>query len=139
MWDGDQTLYELRTKGDAADSLVFETESDTGASRGRTAYVHGGAIDQPLVVYRYGASGNLASWVGIVPLPNWRGNYEIGLVATGAYTGSRTDQCPGGTAGCPLVTWPGATTRVDGDKADKWSAPALTWTGSLLGGRTGAG
>ena len=69
MWDGDQTLYELRTKGDAADSVLVETESDTGASRERTAYGHGRAIDQPPMVNRYGVSGKRASWVGIVLLP----------------------------------------------------------------------
>ncbi len=135
VWDGDQTLYELRTPGAVADSQKFEYESDTGAFRGAVGYVHGGAIDQPLVVYRYGASGNTSSWVGLVPFPNWRGDYEIGVVATGPYAGQRTDVCPGGTSGCPIVTWPGATTRVDGDKIDRWTTPTITWTGNLLSGR----
>ena len=80
MWDGDQTLYELRTKGDAADSVLVETESDTGASRGRTAYVHGGATDQPLVVYRYGASGNLTRVDGDKggPVLTWTGSLLSG-------------------------------------------------------------
>ena len=98
--------------------------------------MHGGGIDQPLVVYRYSASANAYAWVGIVPFPNWQGSYEAGVIATGSAKGLTTEQCAPGTGGCPAITWPGAK-RADGEKIDKFSVPSTVyWNGNLLSGRS---
>jgi len=138
VWDGNQTLYEMRVSGKDADSLNFDTaESISGDQYGRAMYIHGGGIDQPLVVYRHGAVGNEAHWVALVPHANWQGAYEVGTWASGANVGQTTSQCTLTYVDCPRTYWPGGTRHLDGAIVDKLNPPVAMywWTGNLISAR----
>ena len=138
VWDGNQTLYEMRVSGTDADSLNFDTaESISGDQYGRAMYVHGGGIDQPLVVYRHGAVGNEAHWVALVPHANWQGAYEVGTWASGANVGQTTSQCTLTYVDCPRTYWPGGTRHLDGAIVDRLNPPVAMywWTGNLISAR----
>ncbi|MGH7663732.1 MAG: hypothetical protein ACRENI_05480 [Gemmatimonadaceae bacterium] len=111
VWDGEQTLYEIRMPGaDNTPVEVMENDTavvarnafwysddpfwDSGRSFGRVAYVHGGGIDKPLAVVRmnYTDSKNQggevvgqAVWGPVTILPLWssRGQADRGSFGGG--------------------------------------------------------
>ena len=124
IWDGDQLLIESR--GDGADSLTSEQlqagpYSGGSGAYGRVVYTHAGGIDQPLSVIK--------NAVAIMPHTNWRGQYDIGTLASGAPTTtcSQFNECSG-------VFWPGSHTTLDGEVRDPGAN--RTWWGSIITGKT---
>jgi RHS repeat-associated protein len=80
-------------------------------------YTHALGIDAPLSVSKGG--------VAVMPHANWRGQYEVGTLASGASTTTCTGQ-----SGYPRIDWPGAVTALDGAKANPGAV--YTWYGNLI-------
>ena len=81
VWDGDQMLYEFRTRATyAAHGDALEAAPGGDAYTGSVRYTHAGGIDQPLAVWR-DASG------GYVPFLSWRGGFEAVLKLDGSDPG----------------------------------------------------
>ena len=120
VWDGDQVLIEYRADG-SDDGVTYElNETSDGDAYGRIVYTHAFGIDQPLSVSKGG--------VAVMPHANWRGQYEVGTLASGASTTTCT-----GAPGCPRIDWPGAVTALDGSKTNPGNV--YTWYGSLITGK----
>jgi RHS repeat-associated protein len=146
VWDGSQSLYEIRAAGhDSVASSYMEQDhswtsySWTGSTAeysymlGSVGYVHAGGIDQPLGVYRRGMPGQ-SDGHGVSPNVNGLGDYFLGTMITGSYRGQATDECTEGYDGCPLIIWPGDQITADGQF--RGSASFTTWYGNLLSQRT---
>lgn len=126
VWDGDQMAFEIRAKGGTSegpgtlemDHLTY-TGTD-GLGLGQVAYVHAGALDQPVTVYRMGFNGS-STPIKVHPHPNWRGLYEFGTTNTGAVQSS------------PAIAWPGGQATVDGQVWTPTDGPA--WFGNLISGK----
>jgi RHS repeat-associated protein len=135
VWDRDQILAEIRTPApDSTASAVLENDNpQSGATDGdrfgRVEYVHGGGIDQPLTIARWGLY-NASGPVTVLPYANWRGGYEIGTLPSGVLTAT----CDGTDPDCPLIAWPSMAETTDGAPV---AGPAIsTWYGSLIGRKT---
>jgi RHS repeat-associated protein len=92
VYDGDQILYEIRMP-DSVGIASSELERDTGGvalyegtgfQYGRVAYTHGGGIDDPVDILRMGFDTLFQGAQQIVPLPDWRGGFDIFTLAGGA-------------------------------------------------------
>src|SRR6185503_16056148 len=131
VWDGEQMLYELRSRGsDSATFAQVENDADGGTGQFFTTYAYGqvgytyapnGGLDQPLVVIR--RNGSTTSDV-LFPHLNWRGLYETATDASGnriptTGTGSHNIAWPGAAASAFL----GATQRTD---VPEWFGGVLT-------------
>lgn len=136
VWDGDQVLYKIRSPGqDTASSHAMENDTYTpaypstyDALLGRVGYVHAGGIDAPLAVYRMNMAGQPAA-VGVAPHANFQGDFEIGSMIGGSYSGWSSRSCQG-YYGCPVINWPGGNTTMDGETPNP--NPVQTWFGNLL-------
>jgi RHS repeat-associated protein len=114
VWDGDQLLYEIRTRAsDAASDIQVESDLDGGTGEygttinayGRVAYTHAGGIDRPVGAIRLNGSTLVAAFA---PQTNWRGQYELATLPTGALLPNAIDW-PGQHATAFL----GTTVRTD--------------------------
>jgi len=132
VWDGDQILYEVRAPGGATvpvDSM--ENDNVLGRSAyaypyGQVAYVHAGALDQPIAVLRMNMEG-YGTPETVYPHTNWRGMFEVGSRPNGTFTSA----C--GSNGCPPVYWPGFRRTADGGAGNP--GPQSSWFGSLIPGK----
>ncbi len=122
VWDGDQVLYEIR--GPLTDPMNDLPTSDAFQAYGRVQYLHGGGIDQPLLVARHGLNGE--NVVALTPHANWQGAYVAGTLMNGT---PQWTCMPSG--GCPYVPWSGGQTTTDGLRVTD-IAPTYGWWGSLL-------
>ncbi|HVX41708.1 MAG TPA: RHS repeat-associated core domain-containing protein [Gemmatimonadaceae bacterium] len=122
VWDGDQLLNETRASAPYyATSSGTEVDATLGSDlEGSVHYTHGGAIDDPLIVWKNGQSG----LVGIVPHLSWRGGYEAGTYLGGGRTS---------------FYWP-AQDRDPYLASDvRATVPSVTvWVGSLMDGQVDA-
>ena len=129
VWDGDQSLYEIRAPG--GDQAGLGTESDNGHDvnrwrYGRVAYTHAGGIDQPVGLVRmkyYGTSDNEA--FPVILHTNWRGTFDKGTNPNG----SEITGC-GDPSTCVAIAWPGKAMSMFFESNTLYSGPP-TWFGSF--------
>lgn len=115
IWDGDQTLYEIRALATSAESDAPSGHGLGSAQNqfGRIGYMHAFGVDRPLAAVRM--SGN-SILVTFYPHVNWRGLFEG---ATRPDTSLMDND----------VTWPGvAASAYLGTPSDG----AQEWMGSLV-------
>jgi RHS repeat-associated protein len=165
VWDGDQTLVEIRMP-DGDNSLVTLRESDTATvysqhvNFGRVLYVHGLELDRPLSIIRTGyaysldtkpidpAFAPLTGATAVFPHVSWRdlmddGNYADGTEVNDTF--NQTGHCfhyngnPANNVFCTYVTWPDSGGGMFMNEAATVPPDGpLTWFGSLARNRTGA-
>jgi len=89
VWDGDQILYEISSPG-ATSATVAQLEQDTAQVNdyvgdeepyGRVVYTHGANLDAPLGLVRVNFSPVFPEPTLILPLANWQGQYDMGIIA----------------------------------------------------------
>lgn len=118
IWDGDQMLYEIRTRGyvptlfDPPTGFAFESDSPDDVKGGVVGYTHGVGIDKPLEI--------LKGTTVVTPLYNWRGLLARGLCGDTLCT-SASIRFPQGSAG------------LFGQPAFRNGTP--NWYGSLIEGQ----
>ena len=154
VWDGSQILGEIRDRGGVStpdaemeddapivfDSLPCSFSADVpcdstptarvrgiySAHVGRVEYVHGGGIDQPVLVIRrdYGGDSTFFGDIDIYPHANWRGETDqvTFFNGRGDYGSNQTH---------PVVELP-AKNELGFHQTKEAAAGPLSWNGSLL-------
>jgi RHS repeat-associated protein len=141
VWDGDQILYEISSRGgtantatemeqDTTQQLVDQTGPDAFAF-GRVVYTHGAGLDNPLSLIRIGYSTLFPEPLLIVPLTNWQGHFD-----TGEFVSQYCKQYPPypqqGQNYCVEIQWPAPymwkTMYV---RSRSYQGPR-SWMGSLI-------
>ena len=90
VWDGDQILYEISSQGGTS-ATTAQLEQDTAQlvqqengnyePYGRVIYTHGAGVDAPLGVVRMNFSDVFPEATLVLPLANWQGEYDLGIIA----------------------------------------------------------
>jgi len=147
VWDGNQILYEISSKG-ATSASATELEQDTAQVNyqenedyepyGRVVYTHGAGLDAPLGLIRVNFSDVFPQPTLVLPLANWEGQYDMGIIAgyrNPSPAGANYCQNyppPGGPLRCFQIDWPAPYMWKTLYSRSRGVQGPRSWNGSLI-------
>jgi len=137
VWDGDQILYEISSPG-ATSATVAEVEQDTAQVNqqdagdyepyGRVVYTHGAGLDAPLGLLRMNFSNLFPAPTLVLPLANWKGQYDLGIIA--GYKSPFSQYCQ--QSYCFEIDWPAPYMWKTLYSRSRGALGPRSWMGSLI-------
>ncbi len=147
VWDGNQILYEISSRGGTLASYM-DLEKDTGqvmvqsdtnyAPYGRVLYTHGFGLDDPLGIVRMDFTNIFPEPILVLPLTTWNGAYDVGTVLSSLSYPPANNYCRQGGAYCMEIDWPAP--YLWKTFSSRTRAGPKSWMGSLIeSGRDNSG